>query len=433
MRKVGWLALLLLSACGASAASPEGASETRWLGIPFASAERWTLPKLNADWEDAAPFDAMGAPCPQRGQAVMTEDCLFLNVFAPEEARNAPVMVWIHGGGFISGFGGDGPAAFTQDGFVVVTFNYRLGQLGFHDWPGWGEDDPRNFGQADMVAALQWVQANIARFGGDPDDVTLMGHSAGGMGVQLMMVDARADGLFDKAWSHAGYGSWPFPKAYNPTEEERARIRYRALRTDAAPGTLVDELSAYHLPFTDAPHLRVQPDRLIGGSPEAFVAGANSFDGAGTLRGAGFTPDTLLSRIDSPDLRAAYADDFAVSEERAAQRIFGDMRYLQSSIKASQAVAEGGNPGSYLFVYDDAQNGAPGAFHGQQYDGVFGGTASDYRDALVRFALTGDPGWPGVGMGKYAVFRPELNVEDTSQLAARSAVLARALEAIANE
>ncbi len=379
---------MLLAGCSTAIAAPDGASETQWLGIPYATAERWELPELKADWADAAPFESMGPACPQRGQTVMVEDCLFLNVFAPEEARNAPVMVWIHGGGFINGFGGDGPATFTDDGFVVVTFNYRLGKLGFHDWPGWDEKSPRNFGQADMVAALQWVQANIERFGGDADNVTLFGHSAGGMGVQLMMVDDRADGLFHKAWSHAGYGSWPFPKAYNPSDEERTRIRYGALRTDAPAQELVNELNAYHLPYIDAPHLREQPDQLLRQRDLPFVAGANSYDGAGTLQGAGFTPEGFLARVDSPALRAAYADDFTVSDEQAAQRIFGDLRYLLSSQRAAKGL------GGAMFIYDSRRDGAPGSYHGQQYERLFEGESSAFRTAMVQFARDGDAPWP---------------------------------------
>ena len=393
----------------------------RWLGIPYATAERWELPEVNAVWDEAAPFARMGPACPQRGQAVMVEDCLFLNVFAPKGAKDAPVMVWIHGGGFITGEGGDGPATFTEDGFVVVTFNYRLGQLGFHDWAGWDEDDPRNFGQADMVAALQWVRDNIARFGGDPDDVTLLGHSAGGMGVQLMLVDSRADGLFHRAWSHAGYGAWPFPKAYNPMPEERARIRYRNLRVDATPRELVGELTAFHLPYINAPHLREQPvDLMEPGVP--FVAGANSMDGAGTLQGAGFTPEGFLARVDSPALRELYAADFAVSERQAAERVFGDLRYLASSAVAADAA------GGWLFLFDAPGEGEPGSYHGAQYGSVFSGEATPFRDAVVRFARTGDPGWE---QSRLAVFTPALTDTDRTRLAARLAALAEARKRIA--
>ena len=427
MREV-LLSALLLAGCSTAVAAPDGASETQWLGIPYATAERWKLPELKDDWAEAAPFDAMGPACPQRGQTVMVEDCLFLNVFAPDNADDAPVMVWIHGGGFVQGEGGDGPATFTQDGFVVVTFNYRLGKLGFHDWPGWDANDPRNFGQADMVAALRWVQANIHRFGGDADDVTLFGHSAGGMGVQLMMVDERADGLFHKAWSHAGYGSWPFPEAYNPSDEERTRIRYGRLRTDAPPAELVAELTAFHLPYTDAPHLREQPERLYTGHDVPFVTGANSYDGAGTLQGAGFTTEGFLARVDSPALRAAYSDDFAVSDEQAAQRIFGDLRYWLSSQRAAVGHHLAGAPAAWLFYYDARQDGAPGAYHGQQYESVFAGERSDFRDALVAFARTGDPGWPSVVPGAYAVFSPELSVQDQHELKVKAAALEPALE-----
>ena len=425
MRKAALLGLCLAGCTATAQPVPQGESPTRWLGIEYATAERWQLPVANADWAADAPFDAEGPACPQAGQSVMVEDCLFLNVFAPEGAKDLPVLVSIHGGGFIAGAGGTAAESFTRDGLVVVTFNYRLGQLGFHDWPGWSESDPRNFGQADMVAALEWVQDNIRAFGGDPDAVTIMGHSAGGMGVQLMMVDERAQPLFARAFSHAGYGSWPFPEAFNPDAETRTRIRYGALRTDMAAETLVGEITAYHLPYTDAPHLKVQPEALFGSTRKPFVAGANSFDGAGTLRGAGFTPETLLERIDSPALRAAYADDFAVSDEQAAQRIFGDMRYLYSSMRAAEGF------GGHLFLYDAARPGAPGAYHGQQYDSVLSGEPSAFRDAVVSFAKTGDPGWPRVADGAYARFGPELSARDPQELAGKWPVLRDALQRVA--
>lgn len=420
MRKLWALALLSVAAC---TAAPDRPRETS-LGIEYAVAERWKLPVPNTDWRDAAPFDKMGPACPQDGQAVMTEDCLVLNVFTPNNAKNAPVLIWFHGGGFRAGSGGDGPKTFVDDGIVVVTFNYRLGKLGFQDWPGWDENDPRNFGQADMVAALDWVQANIAEFGGNPKNVTLAGHSAGGMGVQLMLTDARASGKFARAWAHAGYGSWPFPKAYNPSPEDRMRIRYGALETALPAEAIVAQTPFYHLPYIDAPHLREQPSTLwakgnIANVP--VVAGWNSYDGAGTLGGAGFTVEDFLARIDSPEIRAAYAADFAVSDTQAAQRIFGDMRYGISSL----AVAE--RASGWSFYYDGRAGGAPGAYHGQQYDALFSGQPSDFRNALIGFIKTGNPGWDKDGVG---VFSPALDLKDKALSDEKRSALAQAIEAM---
>jgi len=259
-----------------------------------------------------------------------------------------------------------------------------------------------------MAAALDWVQANIYRFGGDAKNVTLAGHSAGGMGVQLMMVDRRTKGKFARAWSHAGYGAWPFPKAYNPTDEERARIRYAALETERTAEDLVADLDYFHLPYIDAPYLKAQPIEMFfdGGAHDVpYVAGANSYDGAGTLQGAGFTPESFLARIDGPEIRAAYAEDFAVSELQAAQRIFGDLRYFRSSMLSANA------KDGYLFLYDARRDGQPGATHGQQYERLFAPGNFPMKTAMRDFIKTGNPGWSGVSeTGHYniATFSPEL-------------------------
>ncbi|MEO0606413.1 MAG: carboxylesterase family protein, partial [Myxococcota bacterium] len=300
MLRVLWLFIVLVS-CTARAPSAEpvrvteglahGVTKrgiTSWLGLEYARAERWRLPTAGPSWDGVRTLDTPGPACPQPGQAVMVEDCLFLNVFAPEgpTAVRKPVLVWIHGGGFRNGEGGVAMGQLVRQGIVVVTFNYRLGLLGFRDWPGWGPEDPRNFGQADMVAALQWVSANIAAFGGDPDNVTIAGHSAGGMGVQLMMVDPRARGLFHRAIAHAGYGTWPFPRAMNPSEEARASLRIAPLEHDATAAELVARVKHYHLPVRGGADLPEQPvDAFEAGrqAPVPYLAGANSYDGHDTI------------------------------------------------------------------------------------------------------------------------------------------------------
>lgn len=146
----------------------------------------------------------------------------------------------------------------------------------------------------------------IAGFGGDNGNITIAGHSAGGMAVQLMLVDPRARGLFHRAISDAGYGTWPFPKAANPSPEERARIRYGNLEVNATLAELVRQTPYYHLPYLGGSDLPQQPiDEFRAGkqAPVAYIAGANSLDGRGTINGAGFTTDSFLSR---------YEDDLAV-------------------------------------------------------------------------------------------------------------------------
>jgi len=399
-----FLAAAFLAGCSTTAPTPPAPNGLiddgvqSWLGIEYGQAGRWELPQPGPDWEPLGPFTDMGPACPQKGQTVMTEDCLFLNVFAPESPRvdgGRPVLVWFHGGGFVANEGGDYVKSLTRDGIVAVSFNYRLGKLGFHDWAGWDESDPRNFGQADMVLALEWVQANIARFGGDPEDVTIMGHSAGGMSVQLMLVDPRVDGLFDKAIAHSGYAAWPFPRAYNPSDEERMRIRYAALPMDASPEDLVNSLDAFHLPYlggSDLPEQPLQMFRQGKSAPVPYLAGANSYDGGGTLQGAGFEPrDFLRQYADHPAIQTAYAADFAVSDKLAAERLFGDMRYAYSTRETVRA-----HTGlSHLFLLDAPD---PGRTHAGHYEELFGGGPSNFRDLIVDFIKTGDhPALPNDG------------------------------------
>jgi para-nitrobenzyl esterase len=143
------------------------------------------------------------------------EDCLYLNVWAPEKppAAKLPVMAWIHGGGFVNG--GSSPAvydgsAFARRGVVFVSFNYRLGRFGFFAHPALAKETPAgplgNYGFLDQIAALKWIQKNIAAFGGDPGNVTLFGESAGGISVNALMVSPLAKGLFHKAIVESGGG-----------------------------------------------------------------------------------------------------------------------------------------------------------------------------------------------------------------------------------
>lgn len=187
----------------------------------------------------------------------------FPDIFKPRATASGddlPVVVWIRGGGFRAGQGGDGPRAFAVDSVVVVTFNYRLDLLSFRDWPSWGQDDPRNFGQADMVKALQWVKTNIQAFGGDPIRVTITGHSVGELGVPLMMVDPRARGLFHRPIAHAGYAAWPLPRAMSPTDDERQRLRFAPLEGATTPRALVDRVPNFHVSITGGVGLPESPE-----------------------------------------------------------------------------------------------------------------------------------------------------------------------------
>ncbi|CAL9637649.1 carboxylesterase family protein [Streptomyces sp. enrichment culture] len=183
-----------------------------WLGIPYADAGRWEAPRTAAKWSGVRDATSFGDRCAQNTgwdpgyeQAITTEDCLDLNVYVPDTARaKTPVLVWIHGGGFTGGAGQDtNPRTFvTQTGTIVVTINYRLGVLGTLNLPqlqAESKDGPGNYGLLDQQAALRWVHSNISRFGGDPDNVTIAGQSAGAGSVCDHLASPTAKGLFSRA------------------------------------------------------------------------------------------------------------------------------------------------------------------------------------------------------------------------------------------
>jgi para-nitrobenzyl esterase len=194
-------------------------------GIPYAAppvgANRWRAPQAVAKWSGVRPATEYSPRCTQGGGGgpnasaapPTSEDCLYLNVWTTAESANdrRPVMVWLYGGGFFGGAGsepryaGDGLA---RKGAVVVTLNYRLGALGFFAHPELSaEAQPNvsgNFGLRDAVAALQWVQRNIAAFGGDPDNVTVFGESAGANLTAALVASPAAAGLFQRAIAQSG-------------------------------------------------------------------------------------------------------------------------------------------------------------------------------------------------------------------------------------
>ena len=197
-------------------------------GIPYAMPPvgkfRWRPPQPVIPWTGVRDASKFGANCAQGGwgtapdkiQDGSSENCLYLNLWAPAGTKaeaKLPVMVWIHGGGFTGGsgsspqnFGGQ----FTKQGVILITINYRLGRLGFFAFPALSKehlDEPKgNYGYMDQIAALKWVKENIAAFGGDPNNVTIFGFSAGGVSVHSLMTIPSAKGFFQKAISESGGG-----------------------------------------------------------------------------------------------------------------------------------------------------------------------------------------------------------------------------------
>ena len=195
-----------------------------FLGIPYAAppvgALRWQPPQPAARWSGVRDATQFAPHCPQPatpfGQASMSEDCLFLNVFTPSHKKagaHHPVMVWIHGGALVTGESNDYiPAKLVEDGVTVVTINYRLGALGFLAHPALADANGQagDYGLMDQQAALRWVQRNIASFGGDRRNVTIFGESAGGLSTLSQVASPAARGLFSRAIVESG--------SYNPTQ-----------------------------------------------------------------------------------------------------------------------------------------------------------------------------------------------------------------------
>ena len=194
-----------------------------YLGVPYAQPPlgdlRWRPPQPVRPWEGALPAKKNANICtqfsPVTGSLVGSEDCLYVNVWTPanKPAQPLPVMVWIHGGGFIIGQGSytreDGQRLAARQNVVVVSINYRLGIFGFLAHPALTAENPAlpasgNYGIQDQTQALRWVRDNISAFGGDPDNVTIFGQSAGGISVCAQMVSPAASGLFHRAAIQSG-------------------------------------------------------------------------------------------------------------------------------------------------------------------------------------------------------------------------------------
>ncbi len=245
------LAMLAARICAAQAPAPvkveggmlQGTSEDGlhvYRGIPFAAPPvgdlRWSAPRPAAKWEGVKQADKFGPRCYQGGRGApcveTSEDCLYLNVWSPaKSARDrVPVLVWIYGGGFSAGatseqnYSGENLA---KKGVVLVSIAYRVGQMGFFVHPELSAENKRrasgNYGLLDMIAGLQWVQRNIAAFGGDPHRVTIFGESPGGIAVSMLCASPLAKGLFQGAISESG-GSFGPPRPATLPGENLKRL-----------------------------------------------------------------------------------------------------------------------------------------------------------------------------------------------------------------
>ncbi len=303
----------------------------RFEGIRYAAPPvgdlRWRAPQPLAPWTGTAAATKPGTACIQNPRAsidngggdvgTLGEDCLFLNVVTPglEPDARRPVMVWIHGGALVFGAGGtavyDG-APLAQRGAVVVSINYRLGALGFFAHPALaGEGGDPNFGLLDQIAALRWVQRNIARFGGDPGNVTIFGQSAGAESVLALYASPLARGLFHKGIAQSPYGipSHPLAKARATATKVATALQLAGAGATAADLRAVPAEAFGRL---DGPGLSLAPSFIVGGpalprpilatfqrgeeAPLPLVIGNTSDDGSVAIA-FGVDPAALVKKL----------------------------------------------------------------------------------------------------------------------------------------
>jgi para-nitrobenzyl esterase len=308
-----------------------------WFGIPFSAPPlgklRWAAPRPPQPWQKNRDAIAFKNACVQlwgplvgitgkEGQVVGNEDCLYLNVWAPRnnsdtDSVGLPVMFWIHGGGNSIGTANTYPGhrLAGSENVVLVTINYRLGLLGWMSHPalrGEGRstsDASGNYGNLDMIAALEWVQKNIASFGGDPDNVTIFGESAGGLNVYSLMASPLAKGLFHQAIAQSGSTSTtPLWRAENFADEKQpgealSSSEWLSMQLQFA-GKAQDRKSAKaaQLAMSDQDILAFMRSR----SPEQILQEING--GAGMYRapqnlrdGIVLPKESLLTIFQSPD------------------------------------------------------------------------------------------------------------------------------------
>ncbi|MBI2898017.1 MAG: carboxylesterase family protein [Deltaproteobacteria bacterium] len=428
--------------------------ETRaFLGIPYAAPPlgdlRWRSPRPVEPWVQVRTAATVGRPCPQfdvggslRGGS--DEDCLTLNVWTPAEVTEpAPVMVWIHGGGWEQGTGGDpafdGQNLSERGGVLVVTLNYRLGPLGWLALPELSAEDPDHpasgdWGLEDQRAALEWVQRNIAAFGGDPDNVTLFGESAGGFNTCLHLVSPPSQGLFARAIMQSGSCSWAFrtPESAEAVgadlvtrlgcEGEGVLACLRAADVEALlearPGNET-EVDFPWFPVVDGLSLVEQPREAIARGDLVDVpvmAGTNGDEGT-FLTVFGSLSDVeeegyedaiawLAGEKDAPVIAAEYPVADFDSVQDALAELIGDALFICPTRRLVRGVVAGGQD-AFLYSFEHVPEFAPeslGSFHGAEIPFVFSnpmfgseiaGSEEPLSDAMMgywtAFAAAGDP------------------------------------------
>ena len=431
-----------------------------WLGIPFAAppvgALRWKPPAPPAAWNGVRPADHFSASCQQAVgpggfgpwtqeyvvAGAVSEDCLYLNVWAPAKpAKKLPVLVWIYGGGFSSGSGSVpiyNGADLAEKGVIVVNMNYRVGLYGFFSHPDLDKENPKgasgNYGLMDQIAALKWVRDNIAAFGGDPDNVTIAGQSAGAASVHHLINSPMASGLFVRAIAESGSGMGLNIADHATADADGAKFAAAAGVTTIAQlrALTPDQLSAA---AAKAGRGALSFGPCIDGAvfPDAATANESNTNDVPVLTGmtadesSSFsfgppqpvTPEGLRQGIDrgygahAAAIAALYpaADD--ASAKRAKDALARDRGLASMYLWAADRETKSHAP-VYAYLWTHVEPGPDsakyGAFHSSEIPYVFGTldtsnrpfTALDHQVSdqaqayWLNFVRRGDPNGPGL-------------------------------------
>ena len=394
-------------------ATADGVSS--WKGIPFAAPPvgplRWRAPQPVARWSgvhQATEYshDCMQKPFPSDAAPLGTtpaEDCLYANVWKPAgNAKKVPVMVWIYGGGFVNG-GASPPtyagAAMARKGVMFVSFNYRVGRFGTFALPQLTKADADggrlgNYGIMDQIAALKWVKQNIAAFGGDPSNVTIIGESAGGISVHYLVTSPEARGLFQKAFSMSGGDARSDASMTLAKVEEVGGNFARSKGIDPAAPDALDKLRALTAEqVTDGLNMGYRPS----GPPTntgPFVDGKVAVDIGKAYAENRFPKMPMIIGATSADIGGK--SGFMIAGARNASGVLSD---------------KGVPVWEYRFSYVAESNGQPGAQHASDIPFFFDNTAIKYGDKttprdiamgktisdyIVNFVKKADPNGAGL-------------------------------------
>lgn len=431
-----------------------GQGSVAYKGVPYAAPPkgdlRWRSPMPPAAWNGVRKADAFGPPCmqaPLRGMtalsAISREDCLYLNIWTPagKRATKLPVMLWIHGGGFINGaassptYAGEPIAA--RD-VILVSINYRLGQFGFLAHPDLtaesGHRSSGNFGLEDQLAALRWVSDNIAAFGGDPGNVTIFGQSAGGASVFALLTSPKARGLFARAIIQSGAVSGSFGAGSREIAEQQgialaAGQSIAELRGMDAEAILQRQAKAggggaRFGPVIDGYLLEQSPMDALSNPqrpPIALLVGSNAREGLGVLPDDAL-PAAIAAAFGGNSHKALQVYGLAGGGDGVSDPLLGspaaqfstDSTFRCGNVEAAARNARSGGP-TWQYQFEQFVPGkeAQGAAHSFEVPYVFGNlsstgfSAADYDDDDRRlsgimlaywtnFAAKGDPNGPGL-------------------------------------